>query len=251
MPSYTSLMRRSFVALAIAGATASFTLADAHAQAPQSPHGTLVVALGNNVTPAAKALAKEVYRDEQLQPSIDEPTARVLAGEPPAADASAALQSLARVRESLPVAPDDLGAKLIAAIGQERHAEFVMAVSMTADRPQARVVRVASGKYESVLVEATVEHGEGETIRYSWPGATTHLLQLFPPAPAPTTAPIAPRKVDSAPPKPAEKSSSWYKSPWFWGPIGAVVATGAAIFIASQATKNDVDTLHLRGQVGP
>lgn len=251
--SYTSAMRRSFVALALASSAASFGLADAHAQGPApTSHGALVVALGTNVTPAAKALARDVYRDERLQPDVDEATARVLSGEPTPADAPTSLQSLAKVRESLPVAPDDLGAKLIAALGQERHADIVVAVSMTADRPTARVVRVSSAKYESVLLEATAEHGEGDVVRYTWPGATTVLRQLFVPAVAPqTSVPIAPRKLETAPPKPVDKGSSWYKSPWFWAPLGAVVATGAAIVIATQATKDNIDTVHLRGQVGP
>lgn len=253
--SYTSPMRRSFVAFAMVSATASFGPTDARADAPApkpASRGALIVALGNNVTPAAKTLARDVYRDERLQPDVDEATARILTGEPAAADAPASLQALARVRESLPVTPDDLGAKLIAALGQERHAEIVVAVSMTADRPMARVVRVASAKYESVLIEATAERGEGDVVRYAWPGATTILHQLFvTPAAPPPTGPIAPRKIDASPPKPAEKSSVWYKSPWFWGPLGAVVATGAAIFIASQVTKDDVDTLRLRGQVVP
>jgi hypothetical protein len=250
-------MRRSFVALVILGATASFALADAHAQPPPPmSRGALVVALGTNATAATKALAREVYRDERLQPNVDEATARVLAGEPVAADAPPALQSLARVRESLPVGPDDLGAKLIAAIGQERHADIVVAVSMTADRPMATVVRVASAKYESVLIEATVER-DGDVARYTWPGATTIVHQLFvasaPPAPPapPPSGPIAPRKIDTPPPKPVDKGSSWYKSPWFWGPLGAVVATGAAILIASQVTKDDVTTVRLRGRVVP
>lgn len=246
-------MRRSFVAFAIAGATASFGPTDALAETPApASRGALVVALGNNVTPAAKTLARDVYRDERLQPNVDEATARALTGESVAADAPAPLQALARVRESLPVTPDDLGAKLIAALGQERHADIVVAVSMTAERPTARVVRVASGKYESVLIEATAERGEGDSVRYTWPGATNVLHQLFvTPAPPQTTGPIAPRKMDAPPPKPKDTSSSWYKSPWFWGPLGAVVATGAAILIASQVTKDDVDTLRLRGQVAP
>lgn len=246
-------MRRSFVALTIAATTASLGLVDAHAEAPpQASHGALVIALGDNVTPATKALAREVYRDEHLQPRVDEGTVRALAGEPVAEDAPAALQSLARVRQSLPVAPDELGAKLIAAIGQERHVEIVVAVSMTGERPTARVVRVASAKYESVLLEGTTEKGEGDVVRYAWPGATKVLLQLYGPTPKPeVNAPILPRKIDSTAPKPTTKSTSWYKSPWFWGPLGAVVATGAAIVIASQVTKDDVNTVRLRGQVGP
>lgn len=251
---YTLRMRRSLVAFAVVGVTASFGSAPAHADATApTPHGALVVALGSNTTAATKALAREVYRDERLQPpNVDEATVRVLAGEPAAADAPASLQSLARVRESLPTTPDDLGAKLIAAIGQERHVEIVVAVSMGADRPIARVVRVASAKYETVLVEATVERGDAESVKVSWPGATTVLHQLFlTSAPPQATGPIAPRKVESAAPKPAGQGSSWYKSPWFWGPLGAVVATGAAILIASQVTKDDVDSVHLRGRVGP
>jgi hypothetical protein len=232
-------MRRPFVALTIAATTASWGLVDAHAEAPTQPsHGALVIALGDNATPATKALA-----------------VRVLAGEPVAADAPPALQSLARVRQSLPTTPDDLGAKLIAAIGQERQVEIVVAVSMTADRPTARVVRVASAKYESVVLEGTTEKGEGDVVRYAWPGATNVLLQLYGPTPqaspnAPLT-PITPRKIDPPAPKTTNKSPSWYKSPWFWGPLGAVVATGAAIVLASQLTKDDVNTVRLRGQVGP
>jgi len=249
-------MRRPFVALTIAASTASWGLVDAHAEAPpQTPHGALVIALGDNATPATKALAREVYRDEHLQPRVDEATVRVLAGEPVATDAPPALQSLARVRQSLPTTPDDLGAKLIAAIGQERQVEIVVAVSMTADRPTARVVRVTSAKYESVVLEGTAEKGEADAVRYSWPGATNVLLQLYGPTPkaapnAPLT-PITPRKIDPAAPKTANKSPAWYKSPWFWGPLGAVVATGAAIVLASQLTKDDVDTVRLRGQVAP
>ncbi len=246
-------MRRSFIALAFVGTVASLGITDADAEtAPVVSRGAIVIALGANATPATKALAREVYRDERLQPNVDEATARILAGEPVAADAAPALQSLARIRESLPVGPDDLGAKLITAIGQERHADIVVAVSMTGDRPTARVVRVTSAKYESVIIEGTIERGEGDVVRYTWPGATTILHQLFVAAPgASPSGPIAPRKIDAAPPKPADKGSLWYKSPWFWGPLGAVVATGAAILIASQVTKDDVDTVRLRGRVVP
>lgn len=254
--SYTSPMRPFVVASATAFAAASLGPAPARAEAPPpASRGALVVALGSNVATEAKALARDVYRDPRLQPNVDEVTARVLAGEPAAEDAPPELRSLARVRESLPTTPDDLGAKLIAAIGRERHAEIVVAVSMTGDRPMARVVRVASAKYESVLIEATAERGEGGVVRHSWPGATTILHQFFvaPAAPVAPRAgsPIAPRKIETQPPKPVDKRSSWYKSPWFWGPLGAVVATGAAIVIATQATKDDVDTLRLRGQVSP
>jgi hypothetical protein len=251
--SYTSPMRPAAALFATAFAAASFGPVDARADTPApASRGALVVALGTNVTAATKALAKDVYRDPRLQPDVDEATARVLAGEPAPEDAPPQVRSLAKVRESLPTGPDDLGAKLIAAIGQERHATVVIAVSMTADRPVARVVRVASAKYESVLIEATVERAEGDVVRHSWPGATSILHQLFVAAPAPqTTGPIAPRKVESTPPKPVTTGSSWYKSPWFWGPLGAVVATGAAIVIATQVTKDDIDTVRLRGQVSP
>lgn len=251
--SYTSRMRSFVVAFATAFVVAAPAPKDARAQTPApASRGALVVALGTNVTPEANALARDVYRDVRLRPNVDEATARVLTGEPVADDAPPALRSLAKVRESLPTTPDDLGAKLIAAIGQERQAEIVVAVSMTGERPVARVVRVASAKYESVLVEATAERGDGDVVRHSWPGATTLLQQFFVvPAPQEKSGPIAPRKIETQPPKPVDKSSSWYKSPWFWGPLGAVVATGAAIVIASQVTKDNVDTVRLRGQVSP
>jgi hypothetical protein len=228
---------------------------DAFAEEPK-PRGAIVVALGEGSAAAAKPLAREVYRDEALRGAIEDATARVLAGDPPPEGAPQNLRELAEIRATLPASPEDAaGRRLLASIGAEQKAEIVVAVSIAGDRTIARVLRVASARYEPLELGPTVERTEAGEARFSWPGATTTLRKLvtLPPAPtakATTASPIAPRKMEpAAPPKTPERA--WYKSPWFWGPVGAVVAVGAAILIASQVTADDHDTVRLTGQVVP
>ena len=72
------------------------------ASAPQAqPHGAVVVATADGTGSAARALAFDVYRDADLRPSIDDATARVLAGDAPAEGAPARLKEIAELRGSI------------------------------------------------------------------------------------------------------------------------------------------------------
>jgi hypothetical protein len=252
-------MLRRRVAFALAGCAGCATLLaspDVHAESPKL-RGAIVVALGQGTTAAAKPLAREVYRDEALRPALDDTTARVLTGDPPPEGAPQNLRDLADIRSTLPPSPEDAaGRRLLASLGAEQKAEIVIAVSMVGERTVARVLRVDSARYEPIELGPTVERTETGEARFSWPGVTTTLRKLVtpPPAPAPPKAtasgPIAPRKVEPTPP-PKAPERAWYASPWFWGPVGAVVVVGAAILIASQVTANDPSTVHLTGRVAP
>ena len=81
------------------------------ASPPPAPagHGALVVAISDEASGAAHALALDVYRDADLRPSIDDATARVLAGEAPAADAAQKLKDVADVRATLAKSSPDGG----------------------------------------------------------------------------------------------------------------------------------------------
>lgn len=258
------MLARPIAALVAAGLIVAPSFAHA-AEPAASDKGAIVVAISDDASPAAKPLARDVYRDEALRPAVDEPTARVLTGEPAPADASPKLREVAEIRAGLTKAEGDAAARrLLASLGAEQHAVLVIAVSMTGDRPVARVLRVASASYENVELGATIETGEGGARNFQWPGATTTLHRLLTPAgaaaPAPAAgtaaapAPIAPKPV--APKKPLKRpdesgKAPWYKSGWFWGPLGAVVAVGAGVFIASQVTSDDVNNIRLKGQVVP
>jgi len=221
-----------------------------HAEAGGSKHGAIVVALGEGAGPAAKPLAREIYRDEALRASIDDATARVLAGDPPAEGAPQSLKDLAQVRASIPASPEDAaGRRLLASLGEEQRAEIVVAVSVAGDRTIARVLRVGSAKYEPLELGPTIERTESGEAKFSWPGAQVTLHKLVV---KDAPGPIAPVKT-AAPPvaTPKEEKRAWYKSPWFWGPVGAVVAVGAAVLIASKATEDDHSMVRLTGQVAP
>jgi len=256
-------MRARAFALALAGCETWLGLAGmAHAKEPgegakPASHGAIVVAIGANATGAAKPLARDVYRDEALRPAnLDETTARVLVGDIAVEDVPPKLRDTNDIRSRLSheTSNEVTNRRLLASFGVEQHAEIVVAVSVVDDRAIARVMRVSTAQYEPTEIGATIARDPAGHSNVSWPGATTTLRTFVtaPPPPAPPP-PIAPVKTSAAPKTPKEppKGSSWYRSPWFWGPLGAVVAAGAAVLIASKATEDDGGVVRLRGQVAP
>ncbi len=219
-----------------------------------SVRGALVVALGDEQKGAAKVLARDVYRDEVLRPAVDDETARILVGDKPKEDASPKLLELAEVRASISVSPEDESARrLLASFGAERHAEIVVVVSMVSGRTIARVLRVEGARYEPLELLPTVESVPGSEARFSWPDATATLRRFVRPI-VTSNAPLLPLRVapvSTPKPVPKDAGSSWYKSPWLWGPIGAVVVVGAAILVASRVTADDHSTARLTGTVSP
>ncbi len=239
--------------------------------APSPPqaqiHGAVVVAASEGAGPAAWALAFEVYRDPELRPAIDDDTARVLAGSPPAEGAPARLAELAELRASIarswptaaPPAADagpapspgsDLIARrLLASLGSELGAALVVAVTMDGNRPVARALRPTATGFERIELGPTVDIAPDGARAFRWPGAAASLRGLISgAAPAPPAPPLAP-KVEVAPPAPAEPRP-FYKSPWFWGSVGGAAVVGLSVFLISRATSSSSD-VHLTGKVGP
>lgn len=211
--------------------------------------GVIVVAIGE-AGPAARALAMEVYRDGELRPPIDEATARVLAGDAPAPAAVARLKEIAELRASVARAPEDLvRRRLLASIGTDLGAAMVVTVTLDAGRPVARALRSTGALLERVELGSTIETAADGAKTYRWPGATTTLRTLLGVVdqPAEPLRPVAPK----APlPKAPDEPRPFYKSPWFWGTAGAVVAAGITVLVLSRTSNGPAD-VHLTGRIGP
>lgn len=261
------------------------TAASAPRAAPGAPaarsalRGAVVVAVDEASAEAARSLARAIYGDPALRPPIDEATAQVLAGDPPRPDAPAAVKELAEVRRSAGRAESEPVARgLLASLGAGAGAALVVAVSTAHDHPVARVLRVAGASYAPLELGATVQRSADgaaapAVATYDWPGASAAVHALLAgdergggaagraatqPAPASRGGPVGPR-ADVAPAAPEasrsgrgspERRSTW-TSPWFWGPIAGVVATGIVVLVLAQTGSDDGDTVHLRGRIAP
>jgi len=217
--------------------------------APQvQPHGAVVVAVGDAASPAARALAMDVYRDALLRPPMDEATARVLAGEANTATAPPRLKELADLRGTIGRAESDLVARrLLSSLGVELGVPLVVAVTLDGGRPVARALRVQGAAYERVELGATIETAPDGGKTFRWPGATATLRGFLGVAAAEPLRPVAPKAPE--PPKPAAPRP-FYKSPWFWGTAGVVAAAGITVLVLSRTTGGPGD-IHLTGKVGP
>jgi hypothetical protein len=247
--------------------------------------GAVVVAVGDDAAAAARPLALALYRDPALRPSIDDATARVLAGEPVPgnlpADRTARLRELASLRISLaqPSAPppsaddpnapaassDVVSRRLLSGIGAETRAKLVVTVTLRDDRPVARALRVSTASFEGVEIGATMQTAADGTKSYLWPGAAETLRGLLPTsghdgrAAAATGTAAKPAARTGTGPSPFAtpgsgdrgKSGSFWSSPWFWVALGGVVATGVTVFVVANEVQDDGGVVHLRGKVAP
>jgi hypothetical protein len=236
-----------------AATTAATTAAPAAPAAPATPPpaagargGAVVIAASDDATPAARALAFDLYREAGLRPNIDDATARVLIGEAPASSASAKVKDLAEVRASLPKAGSDAASRhLLASIGKDLGAEVVVVVSLDGARPVARVLRPGASAFERIELGSTIETDDKGARTVRWPGAGAVVRGLLLPKALPkaATKPL----VAAPPPKPIEPRPLW-KSPWFWGAVGGVAAVGVTVFVLSRTT-SDPGTVRLTGRV--
>ena len=253
-------------AIALGASAGDARAADPPAEVARAPVGAVVVALGDDAATAAAPLARLIYKDAALRPSIDDATARILIGEPLPASPSAKLRELAELRAGIPRgAADAASRRLLASIGADVRAAVVVAVSVEGGKPIARVMQVASGSFEGVVLTATVEPAA-----ITWPGAVKALHGILgvpsaPPRgaseaaprggraaaqPAGPRAPASPSKnvlSDAGPKK--DSAGTLLTSPWFWGSLGAVATVGVTIFVIAKATEGGGDTLRVQGRV--
>ncbi|WP_437525662.1 hypothetical protein WME79_39225 [Sorangium sp. So ce726] len=274
-------------AAAAAPDAGSAAAAPAARGAPDTPaarsalRGAVVVAVDDASAEAARSLARAIYGDPALRPPIDEATAQVLAGDPPRPDAPAAVKELAEVRRSAGRAESEPVARgLLASLGAGAGAALVVAVSTAHGHPVARMLRVAGASYAPIELGATVQRttdGAPAGAIFGWPGAGAAVRALLagdersggaagraatPRAPASSQrGAVGPRgpRADAAPAAPksadggsgsSERRSTW-SSPWFWGPLAGVVATGIVVLVLAQTGGDDGDTVHLRGRIAP
>lgn len=226
------------------------------AQAPAASHGLVVVGVGD-AADATWPLAQGVYADAALRPStLDEPHARVLAGEAPDANASTDLKELAELRAA--IRGDDAPSRqLLKSIAERTHVAQVLVLFLgTGDAaPSARVFLVDAATFDA----ATYAPDDGTGNVRAWSGALRSLSRTLTGAPStptsstPATAPTAksaplgatPPAAPKTEPKPGSKP--FYLSPWFWGALGAAAFGGLAVFFVTRDTSDG--QIHLQMQV--
>jgi len=213
----------------------------------------VVIAIGEDAGPAARALAREAYADATLTPRLDDATARVLAGEAVPVGGSARLTEIADVRKAAQASgADAVTRRLFASLGADLGAVLVLPVTLRDGRPTARVVSVAKGAFEPVELQGTIEVQADGVARVRWAGVTSILAGLMPKTrvaagPVATGAkpgPLAPKKDERS------AVSAFFSSPWTWVGIGVVAVAGVVVFAASQS-QGDSGMLQLQGRVAP
>ncbi len=210
------------------------------------------MALGAGAEVASRVLARDVYGDTALRPSIDEPTAQVLTGGAPAAGSTAAAD-LAALRAALDPDPGSPATRrALESLSAELGAAAILAVYLGADgTPRARLVR--SGTADAVVVDLVARvDPSAPPPSVTWPGALAalHGLMPAPPAAAPATlsgpepAPgprAAARPTPARPAAPADNagSSEFYERPWFWVAVGAFAAAGLTALVVAATTSEE------------
>lgn len=219
-------------ALAAALSVAACAARPAFADAPK-PHGVAVVAQGS-AQAEAWPLARAVYADPLLRPSLDEKRARVLAGEAPEAED---LRDLAELRAG--VRGDDAASReVLATLADRALVEALLVVQV--DGTGHATAREFFARTRSFDAAVFVARRDGDEV--AWPGVTDSLHARY--AAPPPPPPAAPRAATK--PKPSETSSKpFYLSPWFWGAIGAGLVGGLAVVLATQDASGDTMKLRL------
>jgi hypothetical protein len=248
--------------------TAPAASANAAAPASNKPavaaaQGAIVVAIGDDAGPAARALARDAYADETLRPRIDDATARVLAGAAPPSDGPTKLNEIAEIRKAAEGAGGEVVTRrLLASLGVDLGAALVVAVSMRGGTPVARVLNVASGAFAPVELLGSIEAQADGTSRVKWTNVSGLLATMAGKGAAASGAGTgasgpganagkgAGAKPGPLAPKKEEPARSFWTSPWTWAGIGVVAAAGVVVFAVSQ-TQGDSGGLRLQGRVSP
>ncbi|HEY1959848.1 MAG TPA: hypothetical protein VGH28_29775 [Polyangiaceae bacterium] len=210
------------------------------ARADEPARKGLAVLATDGATDAAWPLASAIYGNPELHPvSIDDPRARVLAGERPSSEAKD-LAEFAELRAG--VKGDDAASRqVLAAIGDKLGVRAIVVV-FGGDPPTARVYDVATRAFEAARYEP-----DAAGAHPTWTAALASIEKPYVapppakiepgPAPALATVPQPTKKNES-------KSKAFYESPWFWAAIGAAALITGGILIATTAQTGD--TIHLQ-----
>jgi hypothetical protein len=234
----------------------------------QSSKGTAVVAANEAARPAAKELARLVYRDAKLRPSFDETVARALLGEAPSEEGQA--KEIAGVMAGLDTSDEAVTRRVLASTGKELGVSLLVLVESDEQGPRARVLRVSEQRFLGVtLTPKPLEGGA-----FDWQDGVALLRNLPEAQPLP-----GPRRTNLPKQKPHKKNGrqkngaqkngakknghkpdtgeksdetpNLLTSPWFWGGLGVVVSVGVTVLVLSQTVFKDDDAVTLEGRVSP
>ena len=275
------MLPRAVAGVLIGGAAMLAGGAAAAQGAPAPPvtrRGAIVVAVGGDeATAAAPPLARAVYQDAELRPTIADGAARALIGEKPPAPAASgeasaeapaappavepSLREIADTRAAIAAGSDAAARRLLASLGTDAHAEAVVAVTVREGRPVARVLRLPAGTFEPVEIVGSVEperdplSPSADPATFTWPGAVDAIRGMVtgwrPRAtPPPALAPKAHAAKPAAESKPRPSDPlPMVASPWFWGGLAAVATVGVTVFVVSKSSASDDPMVRVQGRV--
>jgi len=221
--------------------------------------GIVVVAGDAKARGEARNLARAAYKDALLRPRIDEPTARVLAGDPAPEDDEGLKELASTVAAVLRLEDDAVRRRLLGAMTRELDVQRAVLVETGAKGPRARVIE--GGRFRGVTLSAS-RRRDGT---WDWSDAVAMLrgLAVGTPVPGPRRSPPegqpngAPKpKPGAAPTGPAEGADdddefNLLTSPWFWGGLGVVVTVGVTVFVLSRTALNEPDEVMIQGRIAP
>jgi hypothetical protein len=229
------------------------------------PQGIAVIGLAN-ARDEAFTLARAIYKSSLRPPMLDEIRARVLAGDAPPPNASREVRDLGELRAG--VKGDDAASRqLLASIATRTRVRAILVVSIAevdettpasdagaTDPDAGTTVRAARPRARLYLADtndldaARYAPDDGMVGMEAWQSTVLSLERRFPPPPGGAAGPHPAVATSPASLRvPEEKDSKpFYKSPWFWGGIGAAVLLGGFFYFASRDTSDDPIHLEMR-----
>lgn len=228
------------------------------ATSPRSaPQGVAVLGAGS-AREAAFIVARALYAGRLRPASLDEPRARILAGDPPAEGASADLRELAELREGVR-GEGAASRRVLAGIAEKLALAAILVVEVEPSASATRAPSAPGGSMAPVARLFLADSGEIDAARYgpepgvegplAWRATVASLeRRLLPHAGAPSVlGPVGAAPPAKAAAKTEDGSRPFYGSGWFWAAIGGAALAGTAIFFLARDTT--ADTIHLQMRV--
>lgn len=211
--------------------------------------GAVVVSARADLDKDARALARSVYRKPGLRPGISDSMARVVLGLPPGAKASAGEREVAQVVAAARASTSDLvRTRLLLSLAADVSAGWLVWVDKDKGSVFARLLDVRQRRFRQVMLTPKAKEPS------NWSDAVGILAGLNRGVPLPgprskTTnrAPVGLVLGSGKPP--ADGDRVWWKSPFFWSGLGAVVVVGVTVLVLSQTGTTESDTVVLSGRV--
>jgi hypothetical protein len=219
-------------------------------------NGVAVVAT-DGATDAAWRLAARVYRGPLRPLTLDELHARALVGEAPPPSAPRDVQDLFETRAAIR-GEDAVSRRLLASLASSLGVLAIVVVSPgptggPAAPATARVYLASNGMFDA----ARYSEDQASTGSGPWEPTAASLERTLRADAAPAGEPLAATGPTAGPrteplkgePAPADGATPFYKSPWFWGALGAAVLGGGGIYLATRDSGDSSGPMHVQMKV--